>query len=594
MRNRIAVVILLLGILPLFTPVTGAKPGAEPDIFPLSQVRPGMKGVADTIYSGDKIEQIDLTVIGVLPNAIAPRTSIILVQLEGPHAEESGVVAGMSGSPVYFDGKLAGAIALKLGIFAKQAIAGVMPIEQMLAIQNEAAISPDEASAVSMGPTPLPANLARQMGLEPGAQLMPIEVPLVTSGIAAETIARFSSQLAQFGFAATTAGGTAPPQASDSQVQPGDMVGIAMVDGDLSLSAGCTVTAIVKTSIFLCGHPLFGSGRVSLPMVRGHVVTTLNSSLESTKILTTGGPIGTLREDLSTAVMGTLGPSPATIPLSLEVAARGGTKTYHFELAQHPKLTPVLVGLVTFNALVSDPSYSDGTTLHLDGEIQIAGHPSIQLRGMFAPTGLPVPDGFTLAAMVQTTFAAVLENPFEKAQVKNIDLRVTPIPERRSALIEYAWSERTEARPGETVAVKVLLRPYRGEPFIREIPITIPPLAKRGTLRILVSDAAMVDQMRGAAGALNDGSLTSLDELIQVLNSQHQNDRLYVSLLRASPTLVIGDKRLPDVPPSALHVLEEGHNLDHATVTDETLVGEWSTPVDQVVDGQQTLSISVQ
>lgn len=563
------------------------------EILPLAQVQPGMKGVAYTIYSGDTVEKIPLTVIGVLPNVIAPRASVILVKLEGSLAEQSGVVAGMSGSPVYIGGKLAGAVALKLGVFTKEAIAGVQPIEQMLAIGNQSAVAAvsNNKSAAEMESSNVTAPAG--LGLHSSASLVPIDVPLVAAGLAPEAFARFSSQLAAFGFTATAAGGTSPPRPDDADLQPGDMAGIALVSGDMSLSAGCTVTAVIRNSVLLCGHPLFGSGKVSLPMVRAHVVTTLSSAMESTKILTMGGPIGTLTQDRSSGIMGTLGASPTTIPVSLEISGKSQSHTYHFQVAAHPKLTPVLLGLATYTTLVSDAAYNDGTTLRLEGSIHLDGHPPVALHNLYAPMELPVPDGFTLASGVQTEFAEIFNNPFEKIRVDELTLRITAVPELRSAMIENAWSEKTEVHPGETISIKTLLRPYRGDPFLREIPITVPPETAPGELHVLVSDAAVLNQAPNFFAGGGQGPLASLDDLIHVLNSERGNDRLYVSLLHPAATLVVDGKEMPGVPPSAMQIMES-QKEDHSVVASESRLGEWSAEVGQVVTGQQSLTITVQ
>jgi hypothetical protein len=602
MRRRLVSLGILALLLTWRSHDADALPPAGPEIFPLSQVRPGMKGVVYTIYSGDTIEKVDLTVLGVLPNTIGPGISVILVRLEGPHAQESGVVAGMSGSPVYLDGKLAGALALKLGIFTKEAIGGVMPIEQMLPVLNQPPQPQtdtvgDGIGLMGTGPISLSADAQHEMtrmGLNAGASLVPIGLPLVTSGVRPEALAQFSTDLAAMGLAGTTAGGTAPPQTSDADIEPGDMVGIALVRGDLALSAGCTATAVIDGAVFLCGHPLFGSGHVALPMQRGHVLTTLSSALESTKIITVGGPIGSVIEDRATAVMGRLGAAPATIPVSLKIGAPALEHSYHFEISQNQKLTPVLLGIVIYNSLISSAAYNDGMMLRLEGTIDLDGHPPVLLHNVFAPTSLPIPDGFLLTSNVQSEFTEIFDNPYEKPRVKAIDMRITPVADRRTVAIENAWSEKTtDVRPGETVAIKVLLRPYRGNAFVKEIPIIIPERATPGKLRVVVSDAAALEEMRHITDGPGQATLAGLNELIQTINRERANDRVFVSLMQPASTLVVGGKEMPDLPPSAMQVLKQGHNGEHTAVVGESSMGEWSVAMDQVVTGQQTLTISI-
>lgn len=566
----------------------------KPEIMPLRDVKPGMHGVAYTIFTGDKIESMDVEIIGVLPNALGPKTDIILAQLKGEKVEHSGVVAGMSGSPVYIDGKLVGAISLKLGEFTKEAIAGITPIEEMLEAGQTPAPGTTVGKTVAANALPqqiaLPTESASRAGLGAGNILVPIETPLIFSGVLPETIARFSEQLTGFGMSAMP-GGTAPASPDDIKIQPGDMVGMSLVRGDLNLAAGCSVTAVIGDRVFVCGHPLFAAGGVSMPMVRGHVLLTLNSEQASTKIMTTGGDIGTVTQDRLTAVMGRLGAPPTMIPMDLELTTPAQVKNFHFDLMQDPRLTPVLVGLVTYNGLVANTAYGENTTLQMTAEVDIHGHTPLKLETFVAPTDQPIPGGIFIATAMQADFTRIFTNPYEQPQIERIAVKVTSLPERRWASIEGAWSEKSMAAPGETLNIKVLLRPYRGEPVIREVPITIPAQAAHGSLRVLVSDGGILNRMnRGFAGA---SQLSGLEELIQLLNKERRVDRLYVTLLQPSPTLLVEDKELPDVPPSALNVFDPHGSPGGVIMLGESEIGQWSLEMNQVISGLQYLTIQV-
>jgi hypothetical protein len=241
--------------------------------------------------------------------------------------------------------------------------------------------------------------------------------------------------------------------------------------------------------VYACGHPVFSLGDVHLPMARGRVVTTLSSQDSSTKIVTTGGTIGTLTEDRLSAVMGTLGSVPKMIPMDMTLVTPSGENQSHYQLAENTELTPLLVGLVAQNGLTANNSYTEGTTIRLSGEIDIAGHSPVQLENMFAPTGALGMDSNLVAGSVQQLFLRVFTNPYEQTNIERIHLKIESLPERRFTSIEGAWTDATEAAPGQTVQVKVLLRAYRGTADLRSIPITIPAEANPGTsLRILVSE----------------------------------------------------------------------------------------------------------
>ena len=594
-RMRPRVILILATVLAFFC-LSSSFAADNPEFFPLSDIHPGMKGVMYTIFSGDHIQPVNLTVIGVLHNAIGPKQDIILVQLEGPEVEKDGVVAGMSGSPVYFDGKLAGALSLKIGTFTKDAIGGVTPIQNMLDIEHDVSSSTavNDVTAGSAAPYSESAGqtFPVKIALDSGSFLTPIETPLVFSGIAPDALAPFTSQLRAYGMAAM-AGGTAPPSPEDANLKPGDMVGMDLISGDISLSAGCTVTAIIKGQVFVCGHPILDFGNVAVPMSRGHVLMTLASSLESTKIMNTGGFIGEFQQDRLTGVIGNLGATPPTIPVEVNMKTATGDKHFHFNVAENPKLTPLLVALSANGGIYSNTAYTDGTTLQLDGQININGHPSVDLRGVFAPSDAPVPDSVPLALSVEAAFARIYTNPYEQPKVQNVVLNVTSTPGRHTAAIDGAWCDKSEARPGETLHVKVLLRPYRGAPFIREVPITIPDQASRGNLQVLVSDAEVLDRARQPFPGASQSQLHGLDELIRTINRERQNDRLYVTLLENSPTLLVEDKELPNIPASQMNVLDSGRAPGGPRMLFQSVIGENSIEMSEVISGEHFLSITI-
>jgi len=566
----------------------GILNGQQPEILPVSQVKPGMQGYAYTIFAGDQIEKFDLEVLGVLENFLGPKQSIILVQLKGPKVEHTGVVAGMSGSPVYLEGKLAGALSLKLGVFTKEPIAGVTPIQDVLHPP------PSAIAAVPMPQFGVASETFASAGLPSGSALEPIETPLVFSGFEPATLQQFAKQIQGYGLVAAQ-GGTAAPSPQDAQLVAGDMAGMVLVQGDASINSACTVTAVEGDRVFLCGHPFLNLGDVQLPMARSHVVMTLSSDLASTKIVNVAGSIGTITSDHLTAVTGKLGRPPAMIPLDLSLHAANSEKKLHFEIVDHPKLTPLLVGLTTFNGLTQNPVYGEGTTLHLTGEIRLQGHPAVDIENTFAPIDNLTPDGFPIALTMQGVFTRLFSNTFERAKVDGISLRVDSVPGRKSFTIESAWLEKGEAAPGETVRVRALLRPYRGAPQIQETTVRIPDQVSRGsTLRLLVTDGEMLNRAsRGFAFAGVGGGPAGLDQLISLLNRERRNDRLYVGLFVPAPTLLWDDKELPNIPLSQLGIVDGRPGPGGVQVLRESLASEASIPLGGPVSGVISLNLQI-
>ena len=563
--------------------------------LPLDQVRPGMQGYAYTIFAGDQVEKFELEVIGVMPNFLGPKQSIILVQLKGPKVEHTGVVAGMSGSPVYLEGKLAGALSLKLGIFTKEPIAGVTPISDVLAGGAQGSNPP---SASPQGPPGAEAaftgDLAAHAGLAGGAELHSIETPLVFSGFQPSAIQKFSGQLGSMGFVAAQ-GGTTAARPDDSKLAPGDMAGMVLVQGDVSINSACTVTAIQGDRVFLCGHPFLNLGDVQLPMARSRVLTTLSSDLASTKIVNVGGPIGTITGDHLTAVTGKLGAAPAMIPLELTTTSALGTKTIHAEIVNHPKLTPLLLGITTFNGLTQNIVYGETTTLKMDAQIKLKGHAPVQIENTFAPSDSMSQDGMPVALSVMSTFMRLFNNTFEKVDVEKITLHVESLPGRQSYTIESAWLEKGEAAPGETLRLRVLLQPYRGAPRIEETSLRVPDQVLRGiTLRVMVSDADWMNRAsRGFVAAGGPGGPQGLDPLISLINKERRNDRLYVGLFVPTPTMLWDDKELPNVPLSEINAVDGRPAPGSVQILRESLAGEASLPMSGPVSGIISLNLPI-
>jgi len=576
-----------------------AQAPASPETLPLSQIKPGMKGIAKTIFAGDLIEDMDLEVIGVLPNFIGPKQDLILVLLKGAKPEYTGVVAGMSGSPVYINGKLAGALSYRMGIFSKEPLAGVTPIQDVYEANPTEKMRADSGTtwpvqAVATMPTlPLPGEYAARAGAGVGAFLSPIETPLAFSGFRADALARFQEQFTAMGMAVSH-GGTEDARPDDANLKPGDMVSMGLVEGDLSIAASCTVTAIVKDKVFICGHPVLGQGNVEMPMTRARVVTTASSSMASTKVTNNGGVIGAIRQDRLTAVVGALGDKARMIPVDLTLVTPFAEKKLHFEVIENVKLTPLLVSLATFNGIVSNTAYSEGMSFQLSGGVELKGYPTVTLENMFAPTDQGVPDGFFVSVVVQNIFGRIFSNPYERPQIERVTLRVEAVPERRVATIESAWSDKSQVSAGETVSVKVLLRSYRGTPTMHEIPITIPPQVPRGQLRILISDSDSLNRVSRFFSFSPQSRLSGLGQLITLLNRERRNNRLYVTLLQPSPTLLLDDKELPNAPLSQINVLDQRRGGSSASLLlRESIAGEWSTPLNQVISGQQSVTITV-
>src|SRR5713226_4175195 len=298
------------------------------ETIPVDQIHAGMRGLAYTVFQGVKPEPMEVEVLGVMKNVNGPKGDVILVRLHGTKVEYTGVVAGMSGSPVYFDGKVAGALAFRIGEFSKEPIAGVTPISEMLeinAMDHRPALAPEPANRPA-------ANSANQSGTtqtaSPGENtslpvqnysnyLKPIDTPLVFNGFSNETLQRYASQFAAAGIVPVMGIGSASDRKQPEPIEPGSAVSAVLVRGDMDIAATCTVTYVDPQRLLACGHPLMQFGEVDLPMTKATVLATLPSPMNAFKIVNTTETVGAFVQDRQNGIMGVQGREPKMIPVTV-------------------------------------------------------------------------------------------------------------------------------------------------------------------------------------------------------------------------------------------------------------------------------------
>ncbi len=592
-RLPAAAVVCLLAFA-LAIPCLAIEPKLSVPIMPLEDVKAGMRGTAYTVFEGTKPEPMQVEVLGILRNMTGPKGDVILVRLHGEKPEYTGIVAGMSGSPVYIDGKLVGALAFRIGQFSKEPIAGITPIASMLEI-NALDSTPDQDAASAKAPAIVPARTGgpgEAVSIASVAQyLQPIDTPLVFNGFNQESIQRFSSDFAAAGIVPVMGAGSSDPSIKDpTPIAAGSSVAAVLVRGDMDISATCTVTYVDANRLLACGHPLMGSGQVEMPMTKSQVLATLPSPSNSFKIATATETIGAFVQDRHTGIMGRFGKDAHMIPVTLTISGAAHPRSYHFEVLNNGRITPVAMMSTVYNAVQATNEYGEDTTFRVAGSINVSGHSRLTLDDMFAPTDNGQPTAASIAMAVGERFSRIFQNPYQRPEITGVELNVNVIPERRFARLETARTDVTEARPGDEIVVETALRPYRGERIVRQIPIRIPTSAPRGTLRILVSDGETLDRMQRQSTV---PSRCDLSSTIAMLNNRHANHRLYVSLLEANPQVTVQDKVMPALPLSVMNVMEGMRGTQDMIVSAESSVREASTPLDYVVSGQQIITVNV-
>jgi hypothetical protein len=592
---------------PSFTCAQGtalAQTVQNPQIIPVSQIHPGMRGVAYTVFEGVKPESMDVEVLGVLHNVNGPKGDIILVRLHGQKVEYTGVVAGMSGSPVYLNGKLAGALAFRIGEFSKEPIAGVTPIADMLEISALDRSPAEETSAIkpsmnavagkTSGPGesfPLPGS-ADSAAKDFSNYLKPIETPLVFNGFSEQAIHLFSGQFASAGIVPVMGAGSMSGDKQPEPLEAGSAISAILVRGDMDIEATCTVTYVDPQRLLACGHPLLQFGSVDLPMNKAEVLATLPSPLNAFKIVNTTEAVGTFVQDRHTGIMGVFDRQPEMIPVTLSIHSGSGVKQFHYEVLNNPKLTPVALMVTVFNALHGVNEFGEEITYRLAGSIGVKGFPEVTMRNMFAPVEGGQPSAMQAALSLGERFGRIYDNPYNAPAIKGVNLDFDLVRERRWARLESARTDVTEARPGQDIMLETVLAPYRGERIVQQIPVKIPTSASKGTLRILVSDGETLDRIGRGSPAF--GRKLDLASTIAVLNKEHSNNRVYVSILEGNPEARVADKVMPTLPISIMNVMDGMRGNQEMVVSGESNVDETATaPLDYVVSGAQLLTVTV-
>ena len=593
---------------------------AQSRTMPVDEVRPGMRGIGRTVFEGERLDDFTVEIIGTLRNAIGPRRDLILARLDGGPIAKAGVIAGMSGSPVYIDGRLIGAVSYSLGEFAKEPIAGITPIAEM----RESATLPGPRLRAARVELQLPvtqeslrASLAQAFSwVRPfadspndvrvlggsgvsagiGTMLRPIATPLSFSGFDASIAQPIMAAFRDAGFVTVLAGsglaGGAGGQngRSNAPLRPGDPVGVGLMNGDLEIGATGTITDIDGDHVYAFGHPFYGLGPTQFPMTRAYIHTVLPSLNSSQKIASTGEVIGTVSQDRAPAIAGTLGAGPAMIPITLTLNSERGTrKSFTFGMVNDQLLTPLLAYTSILNTLQSYERQNGVATYALRGAARVKNHGQLAFEDLY--TG-DQPSA-SAAASVVAPLNVLLRNSFESLEFEGLNFTIEASEQPRSATLERVWVDGTRIKAGATVDLRVLLRTYRGDELTRSIPIQIPANA-RGTVSVMVADGVRLSQWEARELQVQPLQARGVPQMLNVLNRTRKSNRLYVRLITRDGGAVVKGEPLAALPASVLAVIEADRSGGGSRPLQSALVGEWDITVDHAVNGSRTLTIPLE
>ncbi len=571
---------------------------AQPQFFPLKDIRPGLKGIGKTVFSGTRVDEFQVEILGVLEN-IGPKQSLILARLTGGPLAETGVLQGMSGSPVYIDGRLAGAVAMAFA-FSKEPIAGIRPIEEMV---RGGGTSEKRARRLATPADWQPVAQLPPQGdvLAGGQRMVDIATPVSFGGFTRNTIEHFAPQLRALGLeplqGMSGGGRTDAPSGKPSDLQPGSMISVQLLSGDLSIGADGTVTYIDGDRVYAFGHRFIAAGATDLPFSRSEVLTLLPSLQSSFKISMPREWMGSITDDRSTAVAGLLGRRASLIPVSISVADRPAGKhpartySYEFRMVKDSVLSPFLLSMAMFSALDATERTTGEASFGVSGTIEFEnGVPPLKLSNMYAgDLNLAAQAALSTAAPVAYAIGA----GFDGIQLKRIALQIETYPKKRQLQVDQVWASKREVRPGETVDLTVLLSGDNGVELTRKASYTVPIGATPGPLQFTVADATTMNLTEFRQ--LLFSTPNSPVQLISFLNGLRTNTKGYVRVWQVAPAYDVEGETLPDPPPSVAMILGRTQpSLSMMPATPNSKLAEMEIDGgDMVVSGSKTIQVEV-
>jgi len=608
----IAILTILLASIAAF-PQIGSNPnnGSPVQIFPVSDLREGMRGTSRSVFRGAKSEEFGVEIIGVIPNWIGPGQDMIVGKLSGANAERTSVFAGMSGSPVYIDGKIVGAISYSFP-FAKEPLCGITPFAQMLSlVENGPAASAGSVASRSFSFADLSSDTWRPAlvevpkgtaasGFSADSRLMaiagqtftPISTPVTFFGISQRTIDMLGPELRAAGMLPVAASGgsstLAPMKTADATtLLGGDSVVVHLARGDIQISAAGTVTLRDGDKIYGFGHPFFSLGSTNLPMSESHVVTVVPNTNNSFKLAVPDAMVGSMTQDRATGIFGKLGVAPRMLPVKIKLTtSRGRTEEINFESAFDELLTPLIVNAGIANTLVANERGIGESTIELTGEISVKDEAPIRLNRRFAG-----PQAWSFAAgSAAIPIAALLRGNFEGMEISGIKLDLKVVDGSATGVVERVAIDRSRIRAGETLQLTATVRTESGTHVNQTIPVTIPSDAAPGTISITVGDGNAVQQNT----AITHFVPRTVGDLIATLNRLKRPERLYVILARTSSGAVVGSSEMPNLPPSMIATMNNDRSAGGSKATVNTIIAETELQFGNfIVAGSQSVTVEI-
>ncbi len=558
---------------------------AQQAILPIGQVKPDMAGVARTVFRGQDPEEFPLRILGVLQNS-GPGQNIILARLLTARLEQTGVMQGMSGSPVYIDGKLVGAIAFAFP-FAKEPIAGIRPIEEMLQVERSSGSV--RAERVHLGSTELVASRSQSETNQPS----PVLTPISFAGMTERTARHFAVQWRELGFVLQQGASGSQPSGASSPLRPGDMISVQLIRGDMNSGADGTVTHIAGNQVYAFGHRFLGGGAVEFPFAKAEVITSLPNLNMPFKISQSLKPMGAILFDGDAAVKGELGRVPKLVPILIRYRDAAGLKEYRMEMVRHSLLSPLLLQMALFSTLDSNFRSAGSGTVDLKGEIRFVGQAKpLEIEGRYSGDN-NLPAAASLGAAIP--FAFFQQHVEETLLPESMTFDLVANIQHEQWVIESASASRRSAKPGDTLTVRTQLSSPNGVEKIVEHQFTVPSWLPGGeTLTFTVADSFITNLLDFRSFYQPGGPVfRSTAELIRTLGTLHPANAMYVRVFRSSPAFQSGGRELSNLPPSIATTLQKTPGT-YLPLYQSRLFDRETRLADGVVSGSRTFTLEIE
>ena len=570
---------------------------AQTGFFPLQDIKPGMRGTGRTVFSGSQVDEFQVEILGVLDN-VGPKESLILARLSGGPLEHTGVMAGMSGSPVYIDGRLVGAVAMAFP-FAKDPIAGIRPIQDMMrpATALPSASGPVQRAAIALADRDLTRVLPKPEPMLAGeARMVDIATPISFGGFSRATLEAFAPQLRALGLEprqGITAGGKVEPgMGNPADLKPGSMISVELMAGDLSVGADGTVTHIDGNRVWAFGHRFLAVGATALPFARADVIALLPNLNTSFKLASPREWMGVISQDHDTAIAGELGKRAALVPVSIGVSRAGrSVESYQVQMVNDPLLSPLLLQLAVYSAIDATERTVGASSIRVTGEVEFQNAPApVRIENMYAADN---GSAMLVSLSAAIPVAYVMQSGFRSLELKKVAIHIEAFAQKKQLTIDGVSVSRREARPGEKVLLNIVLAGENGAETRRQVEYQVPIGAEPGPLYFTVADAntANLADFR----QILTTNPRSAGQLIATVNNLHPNTKAYIRVWRTDPAFQLEGADLPD-PPASVALILAGSQSSLAGITqtrNSKVAGMEVDAGDMVVSGSKTIQVEI-